>query len=155
MTQKEKELVQQSWAKVIPNSDIVANLFYDRLFKLDPSLRALFTADMTEQGRKLMAMITIAVNGLDNLEKILPAVRALGSRHAGYGVKDEHYETVASALLWTLERGLGDAFTDDTRFAWIATYALISNTMKEAAAEVQTGNTVTVNKNRYEISSMP
>jgi hemoglobin-like flavoprotein len=84
MTQKEKQLVQQSWAKVIPNSDIVANLFYERLFKLDPSLRALFTADITEQGRKLMAMITIAVNGLDNLEKILPAVRALGGRHAGY-----------------------------------------------------------------------
>ena len=144
MTQKEKQLVQESWARVIPISDIAANLFYEQLFKLDPSLRALFTSDISEQGRKLMAMITIAVNGLENLEKILPAVRALGSRHAGYGVKDEHYETVASALLWTLEQGLGDAFTEDTRFAWIATYTLISNTMKDAAAELQTGNTATV-----------
>ncbi|MBV8223951.1 MAG: hemin receptor [Verrucomicrobia bacterium] len=138
MTQKEKQLVQESWARVIPISDIAANLFYEQLFKLDPSLRALFTSDISEQGRKLMAMITIAVNGLENLEKILPAVRALGSRHAGYGVKDEHYETVASALLWTLEQGLGDAFTEDTRFAWIATYTLISNTMKDAAAELGT-----------------
>jgi hemoglobin-like flavoprotein len=144
MTQKEKQLVQESWARVISISDIAANLFYEQLFKLDPSLRALFTSDISEQGRKLMAMITIAVNGLENLEKILPAVRALGSRHAGYGVKDEHYETVASALLWTLEQGLGDAFTEDTRFAWIATYTLISNTMKDAAAELQTGNTATV-----------
>jgi hemoglobin-like flavoprotein len=144
MTQKEKQLVQESWARVIPISDIAASLFYEQLFKLDPSLRALFTSDISEQGRKLMAMITIAVNGLENLEKTLPAVRALGSRHAGYGVKDEHYETVASALLWTLEQGLGDAFTEDTRFAWIATYTLISNTMKDAAAELQTGNTATV-----------
>jgi hemoglobin-like flavoprotein len=135
MTEDDKRLVRNSWAKVIPISDKAAELFYNRLFELDPSLRALFTSDMTEQSRKLMGMITVAVNGLDRLDEIIPAVRALGKRHSGYGVTDDHYDTVATALLWTLERGLGDAFTDDTRNAWIKTYTLLSTTMKEAAAQ--------------------
>ena len=135
MTEDDKQLVRDSWAKVMPISDKAAELFYNRLFELDPSLRALFTSDMTEQGRKLMGMITVAVNGLDRLDEIIPAVRALGKRHSGYGVTDDHYGTVATALLWTLERGLGDAFTDDTRNAWIKTYTLLSTTMKEAAAQ--------------------
>jgi hemoglobin-like flavoprotein len=135
MTEDDKRLVRNSWAKVIPISDKAAELFYNRLLELDPSLRALFTSDMTEQGRKLMGMITVAVNGLDRLDEIIPAVRALGKRHSGYGVTDDHYDTVATALLWTLEPGLGDAFTDDTRNAWIKTYTLLSTTMKEAAAQ--------------------
>jgi hemoglobin-like flavoprotein len=134
MTLKDRELVQDSWAKVIPNPDTVAELFYNRLFELNPSLRLLFRSDMTEQGRKLTAMITVAVNGLDNLDNIVPSVRALGKRHAAYGVKDEHYDAVASALLWTLERALGDAFNEDTRHAWISIYAILSDTMKTAAA---------------------
>lgn len=134
MTLKEKELVQDSWAKVIANPDTVAELFYNRLFELNPSLRLLFRSDMTEQGRKLTAMITVAVNGLDNLDNIVPSVRALGKRHAAYGVKDEHYDTVSSALLWTLERALGDAFTEDIRRAWISIYAILSGAMKKAAA---------------------
>jgi len=134
MTLKDKELVQDSWAKVIPDPDTVAELFYNRLFELNPSLRLLFRSDMTEQGRKLTAMITVVVNGLDNLDNIVPSVRALGKRHAAYGVKDEHYDAVASALLWTLERALGDAFTEDIRLAWISIYAILSGTMKKAAA---------------------
>jgi hemoglobin-like flavoprotein len=136
MTEDDKQLVRDSWAKVVPISDKAAELFYNRLFELDPSLRRLFTSDMTEQGRKLIGMITVAVNGLDRLDEIIPAVRALGKRHSGYGVTDNHYETVATALLWTLERGLGEAFTDDTRNAWIKTYTLLSTTMKEAAAQL-------------------
>ncbi|MBV9731470.1 MAG: hemin receptor [Verrucomicrobia bacterium] len=135
MTEDDKQLVRDSWEKVIPISDTAAALFYTRLFELDPSLRPLFTSDMTEQGKKLMGMITVAVNGLDRLDDIIPAVRALGKRHSGYGVTDDHYDTVATALLWTLERGLGDAFTEDTRNAWIKTYTLLSTTMKEAAAQ--------------------
>ena len=135
MTEDDKQLVRDSWAKVIPISDKAAELFYNRLFELDPSLRPLFTSDMTEQGRKLMGMITAAVNGLDRLDEIIPAVRALGKRHSEYGVTDDHYDTVATALLWTFERGLGDAFTEDTRNAWIKTYTLLSTTMKEAAAQ--------------------
>ncbi|MBV9877958.1 MAG: hemin receptor [Verrucomicrobia bacterium] len=135
MTEYDKQLVQDSWAQVIPISDKAAELFYNRLFELDPSLRPLFTSNMTEQGRKLMGMITVAVHGLDRLDEIIPAVRALGKRHLGYGVTDDHYDTVATALLWTLERGLGDAFTEDTRNAWIKTYTLLSTIMKEAAAQ--------------------
>ena len=135
MTEHDKQLVRDSWAKVIPISDKAAELFYNRLFELDPSLRLLFTSDMTEQGRKLMGMITVAVNDLDRLDEIIPAVRALGKKHSGYGVTDDHYDTVATALLWTLERGLRDAFTVDTRNAWIKTYTLLSTTMKEAAAQ--------------------
>jgi hemoglobin-like flavoprotein len=134
MKLKDKELVQDSWAKVIPDPDTVAELFYNRLFELNPSLRLLFRSDMTEQGRKLTAMITVAVNGLDNFDNIVPSVRALGKRHAAYGVKDEHYDVVASALLWTLERALGDAFTEDIRRAWISIYAILCGTMKKAAA---------------------
>ena len=135
MTEDDKQLVRDSWAKVMPISDKAAELFYNRLFELDPSLRPLFRSDMMEQGRKLMGMITTAVNGLDRLDEIIPAVRALGKRHSGYGVTDDHYDTVATALLWTLECGLGDAFTADTRNAWIKTYTLLATTMKEAATE--------------------
>ena len=135
MTEDDKQLVRDSWAKVVPISETAAELFYNRLFELDPSLRPLFRSDMTEQGRKLMGMITVAVNGLDRLDEIIPAVRALGKRHSGFGVTNDQYDTVAAALLWTLERGLGDAFTDDTRNAWIKTYTLLSTTMKEAAAQ--------------------
>jgi len=138
MTEDDKKLVRDSWAKVIPISDQAADLFYNRLFELDPSLRPLFTSDMTEQGRKLMGMITIAVNGLDRLDELVPAVRALGKRHSAYGVTDNHYDTVATALLWTLERGLGDAFTEDSRNAWVKTYTLLATNMKEAAAEPAT-----------------
>jgi hemoglobin-like flavoprotein len=138
MTEDDKQLVRASWAKVMPISDKAAELFYNRLFELDPSLKALFTSDMTEQGRKLMGMITVAVNGLDRLDEIIPAVRELGKRHSRYGVTDDHYDTVATALLWTLERGLGDGFDEDTRNAWIKTYTLLSTTMKEAAAQPAT-----------------
>jgi hemoglobin-like flavoprotein len=138
MTEDDKQLVRASWAKVMPISDKVAKLFYNRLFELDPSLKALFTSDMTEQGRKLMGMITVAVNGLDRLDEIIPAVRELGRRHSRYGVTDDHYDSVATALLWALERGLGDGFDEDTRNAWIKTYTLLSTTMKEAAAQPAT-----------------
>jgi hemoglobin-like flavoprotein len=138
MTENDRQLVRNSWAKVMPISNKAAELFYNRLFELDPSLRPLFTSDVTEQGRKLMRMITTAVNGLDRLDEIIPAVRALGKRHSGYGVTDDHYDTVAAALLWTLEHGLGDAFTADTRNAWSKTYTLLATTMKEAAAQPAT-----------------
>ena len=113
MTAAQKVLVQQSFAKVVPQADVAAALFYGRLFDLDPGLRSLFKGDITEQGRKLMTMLATAVKGLDRPDELLPAVRNLGARHAGYGVKDEHYDTVAAALLWTLERGLGPDFTPD------------------------------------------
>ena len=126
-------LVQSTFAKVEPIAEQAAKLFYDRLFELDPSLRPLFKGDMEEQGRKLMALLKVAVNGLDKLDKIVPAVRALGERHASYGVQDSHYDTVGTALLWTLEQGLGDAFTEPVRDAWAETYTLVADVMKDAA----------------------
>jgi hemoglobin-like flavoprotein len=130
---REKELVQASFAKVLPIAGTAADLFYARLFQLDPSLRSLFKPDMAEQKKKLMQMLAAAVRGLDDLNALVPVVRDLGSRHSGYGVKDEHYETVGEALLWTLEQGLGPDFTADTRQAWITVYGILATTMKDAA----------------------
>src|SRR6476619_5073624 len=106
MTLTEKNLVQQSFAQVAPIADVAAELFYGRLFELDPSLKPMFRSDMKDQGRKLMQMLAVVVKGLDRLEEILPAVHQLGRRHADYGVRDEDYDTVGAALLWTLEKGL-------------------------------------------------
>jgi len=136
MTPEQIALVKSSWAKVVPISETAADLFYGKLFELDPSLKSLFTGDMTEQGQKLMKMINTAVNSLDRLEAIVPAVQALGERHVGYGVTDEHYATVAAALVWTLGQGLGDAFTDDVKAAWVETYTILADTMKAAASKV-------------------
>ena len=135
MNSRQIELVQSSFAQVVPIADTAAALFYGRLFELDPSLRPMFRGDLKEQGRKLMDMIRAVVGNLRTLDRIVPGIRALGSRHAGYGVRDEHYEIVADALLWTLGQGLGEAFTKETREAWTAAYAILSGTMKDAADE--------------------
>lgn len=130
MTPQQVELVKDSWDKVVPIQDTAAGLFYTKLFELDPALQALFKGDIKEQGRRLMAMINTAVRGLDRLDEIVPAVKALGQRHVGYGVKAEDYGTVANALLWTLEQGLGPAFTDDTKAAWVEVYTVLATTMQ-------------------------
>lgn len=135
MTPEQIELVKQSWTQVAPISDKAAELFYGKLFELDPSVKSLFSGDMAEQGRKLMKMIGTAVNALDRLDEIVPAVQELGVRHVAYGVKDEHYDTVGAALLWTLETGLGDAFTEPTKEAWATVYGILAETMKSAAAK--------------------
>jgi hemoglobin-like flavoprotein len=138
MTNLQIELVQSSFESVKPIAEVAADLFYTRLFELDPSLRAMFRTDRAEQGRKLMHMIGMAVKGLSRPEQILPAVEELGRRHACYGVRDEHYATVGAALLWTLEQGLGEAFTPDVRAAWTAVYTLLAGTMQRAAASAMT-----------------
>ncbi len=135
MTPEQVKLIKESWSQVLPISDKAAELFYGKLFELDPDLKPLFKGSMEEQGKKLMKMINTAVNGLDRLDEIVPAVEQLGARHVGYGVKDAHYDTVGAALLWTLEAGLGDAFTEDTKAAWTAVYGVLADTMKAAAAE--------------------
>lgn len=138
MTPEQIELVQASWDKVKSISEQAAELFYGRLFTLDPSLKPLFKGDMKEQGRKLMATLNLAVTSLTKLETILPAVQDLGRRHVQYGVPDESYQTVGEALLWTLEQGLGDDFTDDVREAWTQTYVTLSTVMLDAAHEGET-----------------
>ena len=134
ITSNDVALVQKSWKHVKPISNTAAELFYGKLFSLDPAIQSLFKGDMKEQGTKLMTMITTAVNGLSRLEAIVPAVQALGRRHRGYGVKPQHYETVGTALLWTLGHGLGEEFTPEVERAWIATYGVLAKTMKDAAA---------------------
>ncbi|MDH5392003.1 MAG: globin domain-containing protein [Gammaproteobacteria bacterium] len=135
MTPKQIELIRASWDKVLPISTTAAELFYGKLFELDPELRPLFKGDLTEQGRKLMTMLGTVVRSLDNLDAIVPVAQASGARHAGYGVTDEMYDTVAEALLWTLAQGLGNDFTDELKEAWVAAYIILSDVMKEAAKE--------------------
>ena len=134
MTPRQIELVQASFTNVEPIAAEAARLFYDRLFELDPSLRSMFRGDIEEQGRKLMQIIGVAVASLRQLDRILPAVEDMGRRHAGYGVRDEHYVIVASALLWTLEQGLGSAFTDEVRDSWLAMYDVVTSAMKQGAS---------------------
>ncbi|HEX3993616.1 MAG TPA: globin family protein [Acetobacteraceae bacterium] len=134
MTPEQISLVRDSFAKVAPIAPAAAAMFYDRLFVLNPALRPLFKGDMPEQGRKLMAMIGTAVANLHRLDDIVPAVRDLGRRHGGYGVKSDDYDTVATALLWTLEQGLGADFTPATRDAWTTCYVVLAGEMKAAAA---------------------
>jgi hemoglobin-like flavoprotein len=128
-------LVRDSWNRVLPIADQAAIVFYGKLFELDPSLQPMFKGDMTEQGKKLMRMIGIAVDNLDRLDEVVPAVQELGVKHLEYGVKNSQYDTVGEALLWTLGRGLGDAFTTEVMCAWMDVYGLLAGTMKDAARE--------------------
>ena len=134
ISQAQKEFVQSTFAKVEPISEAAAELFYNKLFELDPGLKGLFKNDMKAQGKKLMATLKLAVKGLDDLDKLVPVVQELGRRHAGYGVKDKDYDTVAAALIWTLGQGLEEAFTPEVEEAWTAVYTLLAETMIAAAA---------------------
>ena len=134
LTPDQVTVVQDTFAVIAPIADDAAALFYRRLFELDPDLKSMFKGDMAEQRRKLMQMLTAAVKGLSHLDRLMPVVEDLGRRHAGYGVTDAHYETVGTALLWTLEKGLGNAFTREAREAWTTVYGTLATTMKNAAA---------------------
>lgn len=134
MTPEQKQLVKKSWAKVLPIKETAAELFYGRLFEVYPEVKPYFkTGDMTEQGRKLMAMLNTAVSGLDNLEALIEPLKKSGKAHKGYGVKAEDYDKVADAFLWTLGQGLGDAFTEEVKDAWVVTYTTVATVMIEGA----------------------
>lgn len=129
-------LVQTTWKQILPISDDAAQLFYRRLFEIDPTLRKLFAhSDMAEQRKKLMMVIGMAVRSLDQLDDLIPAVEALGRKHVAYGVTTDHYDTVASALIWTLEQGLGSAFTEKVRSAWVETYTILASVMQRGAQQ--------------------
>lgn len=136
MTSEQIQLIRESFALVGPRADVVALVFYQRLFELDPALRPLFRADVTEQGRKLMQMLAAAVRLLDRPESLVPVLEDLGRRHVGYGVRDEHYDTVGNALLWAFDQALRGQFTPAAHHAWGELYAVVAATMKRAAAEV-------------------
>jgi hemoglobin-like flavoprotein len=129
MTPEQVNLVQQSFAKVAPISEQAAVLFYDRLFEVAPSVKAMFPADMAEQRKKLMGTLAVVVNGLNDLGAVLPAASALAKRHVSYGAKPEHYPVVGGTLLWTLEKGLGEAWTPEVADAWTAAYGTLSGYM--------------------------
>lgn len=137
MTPEQIDMVKDSWEKVMPISEKAAKIFYARLFELKPSFKSLFKHDMKEQGRKLMGALTMAVNSLDNLTDIVVPVQEMGRRHAGYGVKEDDYETVGEALIWTLEKALGDSWTDELEDAWTETYITLAGVMTDAAREMQ------------------
>ena len=133
MTREQKRLVQISFQQIKPGADTVASLFYSSLFDLDPGLEDFFAGNLEEQNRKLMQLLRLAVEGLDRLDQLVPKLLALGSRHAAYGIDEHDYKSVQRALLWTLERSLGSAFTPLVRAAWLAVYELLSNTVKAGA----------------------
>jgi hemoglobin-like flavoprotein len=129
MTPDQVKLVQESFGKVAPISAKAAELFYGRLFEIAPQVRAMFPDDMTEQRKKLMTTLAIVVNGLNNLDAILPAASALAKRHVSYGAQPAHYPVVGEALLWTLEKGLGESWTPPVAAAWTSAYATLSGFM--------------------------
>lgn len=134
MSPEQKNLVKTTWAMVVPIADTAAGLFYDRLFAIDASTRPMFTnTNMAEQRKKLMQALAFVINGLDRTEQLVPTIQSLGRNHVRYGVTDTHYDSVGSALLWTLELGLKDGWTPKVRAAWVAAYTLVAGVMKDAA----------------------
>jgi len=136
MDTKQIELVQASFEKVRPIADQAAELFYNRLFEIAPHYRHMFKNDMKKQGAMLMSTLGLAVGSLNDLEKILPAVRALGQRHAGYGVTAEDYQPVAEAFLWALDQAFGKDFTPELKEAWVEAYTTLAGVMIEASQAV-------------------
>jgi hemoglobin-like flavoprotein len=136
MTPQQIRIVRDTWQRITPQAEEAAKLVYERLFAIDPSTRPLFArSDPAAQRRKLVQALTAAVNGLDRLADLVPVLAALGRRHADYGVADRHYASVGAALLWTLEQGLGAAWTAEAKAAWSEVYRLASDTMRSAARE--------------------
>lgn len=138
MNKAEIELIRETWAMVVPIADTAAKLFYQRLFEIDPQVKSLFAAtDMAAQNEKLIDTLSVVVEKVDSFDAVIPVLRELGRNHIKYGVEARHYDSVGSALLWTLEQGLGDRFTDQARAAWTVAYALVSGPMRQAAADEQ------------------
>lgn len=133
LTSQQIALVQSTFRTVQPMGETAAQIFYKRLFEIEPATAALFKGDMKQQGRNFMQVLAVAVGGLSNMSTLTPMVQQLGLRHAGYGVRAEHFDSVRKALLWTLALVLQDAYTDDVRSAWATAYAMLAGVMKEAA----------------------
>ena len=138
MTPEQKRLVRDTWKQLAPVADAAAGMFYHRLFEIDPTTRTLFRAtDVVAQRKKLLQTLAFAIGGLDNLGALVSKVEDLGRRHAGYGVTDAHYDSVGAALVWTLEQGLGHAWTPAVASAWTEVYAMLSGIMRTAAARAE------------------
>lgn len=135
MTPDQIQIVQESWAKVVPRADAIAEMFYDNLFELDPSIRVLFPTDIAEQKRMLLVILTSGVIGLSNLEELTPTIQDLGRQHRGYGVLETQYGTAGEALLEALKQNLGYSWNEELEDAWRAVYSVLSGLMIEGARE--------------------
>jgi hemoglobin-like flavoprotein len=133
LTPQQIALVQTSFRTVQPMSATAGELFYKRLFEIEPEVAALFKGDVGRQGREFMQVLAVAVGGLSNVTTLVPMVQQLGVRHAAYGVQARHYDAVRQALLYTLAVILQDDYTDEVRAAWATAYAMLAGIMKEAA----------------------
>ena len=137
MTPNQVKLIRETWLQVVPIADTAARLFYQRLFDIDPSTVPLFVkSDMIRQRDRLIESLALVVENAGRPEQLVPTLTQLGRRHVKYGVEDRHYDSVGAALIWTLEQGLGDAFTAEARDAWTAAYTFVAGTMRQAAREV-------------------
>ena len=137
MTPEQKTHVKTTWQLVVPIADTAAQLFYGKLFEIDSSTQSMFkSTDMPEQRKKLVLALGAVIAGLDNLAPLVPVLENLGKKHVAYGVRDEHYDSVGAALLWTLEQGLQDKWTSQVKDAWIAAYTAVAGVMRDAAKTV-------------------
>ena len=138
MTPEQTRLVRGNWAADEPIADAAAQLFYQRLFEIEPAARRLFAdVDMTTQRSRLIDALGLVATNLERPELMAGALEDLGRRHAGYGVEDRHFDSVGAALIWTLEQGLGPAFTSEARAAWLVAYALATTPMRRGMASAQ------------------
>jgi hemoglobin-like flavoprotein len=138
MTNQQIDHVKSTWGMVASlDTEMVGGLFYNRLFEIAPQIRGMFRAPIPEQSKKLLTMIGYVINKLDKLDDIIDEVAKLAQRHVQYGVKAEHYGIVAEALLWTLEKGLGEHWTDEVKESWVLCYTTLAGAMIAAANEVQ------------------
>jgi len=137
MTPEQARLIKESWNSVASIADAAVEQFYNRLFEIDPTTRALFHAtNMPEQRKKVIQALSLAVRGVDDPATLTPVLQQLGRGHQGYGVTAAHYKSVGAALLWTLEHGLGPQWTPATAAAWTELYGSISAVMLRAADEM-------------------
>jgi hemoglobin-like flavoprotein len=134
VTPTQQELVRLTFSKLAVMPEVAAALFYERLFAANPSFRSLFSQDMRVQGVKLMTTLTLVVYNLHQPGQVLPAIRDLGARHVGYGVKLADYDALKEALVWTLEQTLGDDCTSDVRDAWAVCYDELAEEMQAGAS---------------------
>ena len=132
-------LVQSSFQHVLPIADVAGLLFYERIFTMAPEARALFGDDIALQASRTMAAVKTAVDGLDDLERVAPFLVRLGARHVRYGVVPAHFDLVGGALLWTLEQGLGEAFTPEVHDAWAAAFGIIAAAMLTGMEQASAG----------------
>ena len=155
MTPEDKQIVKNTWEKVLPIQETAASLFYGRLFEQYPEVKPMFKGDMQQQGEKLMKMLDQAVGALDNIDSLIDPLKQAGKAHKEYGVQAADYDKVGASLLWTLEQGLGEAYTSDVNDAWLRTYSTLSAVMIDGAEYMPETNALPAGKKSWLKSLLP